>query len=121
DLNLRHVPHSSERTLQAIGRRQRDDEVIDAIEASLHALTIGGRDRDGDRTPTRRLCWRSACRSAAASASAATADARDPEILQLHRLGYARRNALQIAGCGVTRRALRREVRRASLRVAHDD
>ena len=41
DLHLRRRAGTAERALDAVGLRQDDDEVVDAIEAALDALAVG--------------------------------------------------------------------------------
>ena len=55
-----------------------------------------------------------------AAASTAAATARDPQVLQLARIGSARCNATQVAGHRVTAAALRGEERLAGGRVANE-
>ena len=47
NLDLRHVSGPAQAPLHAIGRRQHDDEIVDAIESTFEFLSRWDGDRDG--------------------------------------------------------------------------
>src|SRR4026209_304170 len=61
NLNLRHVPYPAHAALHAVGRRQHDNEIVDAIETPFELLSRGGCNSDGHSS----LASRAAATSAA--------------------------------------------------------
>ncbi len=113
DLNLRYVAIAAEGAQRAVGEPNRDKEVVDADEPSLHVFSRR-QGHDGSD------CAGRGSIGGAATAST-TAPTGYPGVLQHLGIGNLGGDSLQIAGDGVATTAPGGEVRLAFARIANQD